>query len=57
MKPIKIQECGQCGCYHPQGYTGDCRDDSQRYASPEDAKARNDGARIAEVFEDGSSDD
>ena len=56
MKPIKIQECGQCGCYHPQGYAGDCRDDSQRYASPEDAKARNDGARIAEVFEDGSSD-
>ena len=27
--------CGCCGCYHPEGFDGDCRDDSLRF-SPDD---------------------
>ena len=26
-----LEECGQCGGYHPIGYTGDCRDDRYRF--------------------------
>lgn len=29
-----MEECGQCGCYHPINWTGDCRDDAHRYAGP-----------------------
>lgn len=28
-------ECGICECLHPCGYTGDCRDDTQRFALDE----------------------
>lgn len=31
-----IFECGICGCYHPWDFTGDCRDDGNRFATPED---------------------
>lgn len=31
-----IYECGICSCYHPWEFDGDCRDDSNRFASPED---------------------
>lgn len=24
-------ECGGCDCYHPLGFTGDCRDDENRF--------------------------
>lgn len=51
---LRIESCGQCDCYHPEGYAGDCRDDNNRYASPEDAQERNNGAAIIEVEEDGS---
>jgi len=32
----KIYECGICGCYHPWEWDGDCRDDANRIASPEE---------------------
>lgn len=28
---IRYLECGCCGCYHKEGYGGDCRDDNERY--------------------------
>jgi hypothetical protein len=28
-------ECGSCGCYHPDDFWGDCRDDENRYALDE----------------------
>lgn len=28
---ISLQECGCCGCYHPDYFNGDCRDDNNRY--------------------------
>ena len=31
-----IYECGICSCYHPWDWDGDCRDDANRYATPED---------------------
>lgn len=27
----KFYECGGCDNYHPLGFTGDCRDDKNRY--------------------------
>jgi len=27
-------ECGGCGAYHPVGFEGDCRDDSNRFPTP-----------------------
>ena len=35
-KLLTIFECGICGCYHPWDFTGDCRDDENRFADPED---------------------
>ncbi len=29
--PPVFEECGQCGHYHQEGFTGDCRDDSERF--------------------------
>jgi len=26
-----LEECGQCGCYHRSGYTGDCRNNDERF--------------------------
>lgn len=34
-----IMECGGCQEWHRISYTGDCRDDSERFADPEDYKA------------------
>lgn len=31
--------CGICGCYHPEGFTGDCRDDANRYATAGEVKS------------------
>lgn len=31
--PDDWEECGQCECYHPAGYTGDCRSDINRWPS------------------------
>jgi len=31
--PDEWEECGQCGCYHPSGFMGDCRDDINRWPS------------------------
>jgi hypothetical protein len=29
--PEGWEECGCCSCYHPPEFTGDCRDDSNRW--------------------------
>jgi hypothetical protein len=31
-----LYECGICDCYHHWNFDGDCRDDNNRYASPEE---------------------
>lgn len=31
MKTQYFYECGGCDNYHPLGWTGDCRDDANRY--------------------------
>lgn len=31
-----LYECGICSCYHPWDFTGDCRDYSNRFGSPEE---------------------
>lgn len=31
-----LYECGICGSYHPWTWSGDCRDNTNRYASVED---------------------
>lgn len=31
-----LYECGCCGCYHPWSWDGDCRDDANRYAGPDE---------------------
>lgn len=31
--PDDWEECGQCGCYHPIGFVGDCREDVNRWPS------------------------
>ncbi len=31
-----LYECGICSCYHPWKWSGDCRDDANRYGSPEE---------------------
>ncbi len=28
---LQLTECNCCGCYHPKGFRGDCRDDNNRY--------------------------
>lgn len=30
--PLAFEECGCCGDYHRPGYTGDCRDNSERFS-------------------------
>jgi len=29
---VRFLECGCCGCYHKEGYEGDCRNDNERYS-------------------------
>lgn len=55
LKIVKVSHCGQCDCYHRHGYAGECRDDSQRFADPEDAAKRLRELAL-EVYEDGSCD-
>ena len=31
---IIFVECLDCGCYHRHGFTGDCRDDAERFSDP-----------------------
>ena len=38
---LTIYECEICGSYHPWTWDGDCREDANRYASPEDYADRN----------------
>jgi hypothetical protein len=32
----RIYECGICGEFHPWHFNGDCRDDENRFPTPED---------------------
>ncbi len=36
ITPHILYECGICDCYHPWEFCGDCRDDSNRFGSPEE---------------------
>lgn len=47
-EPVHVVECGCCGCWHRQEYDGDCRNDAERFGSPEDAATRL-GKRVVEV--------
>lgn len=38
--PVKIIECGGCSHWHRVDYHGDCRNDAERFADPEDAAKR-----------------
>lgn len=40
MKHI-IYECGICSCFHPWGWSADCRDDKNRYGDPEEFAEKN----------------
>ena len=33
--PDDWEDCDQCGCIHPPNFTGDCRDDINRWPSEE----------------------
>jgi hypothetical protein len=37
---IIIYECGICSAYHPWEFDGDCRDDSNRIADPDEYAAK-----------------
>jgi len=43
-----VVECDCCSCYHPKDFWGDCRDDANRFASPEDYMERTMGIRSRE---------
>ena len=47
--PIPIVECGCCSCFHRYEWYGDCRNDGERFGSPEDAAARL-GTAVVEVW-------
>lgn len=34
-KNAVLYACGICECYHPWEFNGDCRDNANRYGSPE----------------------
>lgn len=38
--PIEIVECDECGHWHRVDYTGDCRNDDERFTDPQDAATR-----------------
>ena len=40
MDATKIIECGCCSCWHRVDFHGDCRQDDERFASPEQAANR-----------------
>lgn len=36
-EPVKVlYECSGCGCYHLWEWDGDCREDANRFGSPEE---------------------
>ena len=35
-----LYECDICSCYHPWTFNGDCRDDANRFGTPEDYEAK-----------------
>ncbi len=39
-KKVKFYECGGCGAYHRADWNGDCREDENRFASPEQMAIR-----------------
>jgi hypothetical protein len=49
--PVKIVHCGSCEGYHRIDFRGDCREDSERFASPEEAEERL-GCEVVEVDEE-----
>lgn len=38
--PSNWEECGCCGGFHPRNYTGDCRDDLNRWPFNAEAMKR-----------------
>jgi hypothetical protein len=50
MKPIQVIECGCCSHYHRVAYTGDCRNDAERFADLQDAADRL-GKPVVEAYE------
>lgn len=40
----EVTECGCCGAYHRKEYSGDCRNDAERFGSPEEYNAIMDAA-------------
>jgi hypothetical protein len=48
---VKLYECGSCGCLHPHGFQGDCRDDANRLDGLEDYSER---TGLAEFAADGT---
>jgi hypothetical protein len=47
--PTGWEDCGSCGGYHPKGFTGDCRDDKNRFPSSKTKKADDISGDIAEA--------
>lgn len=35
-----LVECGSCGGYHPAGFDGDCRDDANRFPTPDKSEPK-----------------
>lgn len=48
---VKVVECGSCSSMHRLDFHGDCRDDRERFADPEDAEAKL-GVPVVEVSEE-----
>jgi hypothetical protein len=48
-KPV-LYECGSCGSYHPWEWNGDCRDDANRFSSPEEFLIRTGRATTHDSF-------
>lgn len=46
--PSPLYECGCCGAYHPINWHGDCREDANRYPSPEEY-AKEKGVSVYDV--------
>ena len=48
MRDAILYECGICSSYHEWEWSGDCRDDANRFASPEDYEQRT-GKRVGQI--------
>ena len=51
--PAQIIECGCCGSFHREAYHGDCRNDAERFADPQESANRL-GCETVQAFEDGT---